>query len=70
MTAGELIEELNKFYPDQKVMILDGFNGGGVPRTLNLGPVTHTVTHNESLETDDCENIVGEHIILIGYGCY
>jgi hypothetical protein len=38
MKVGELIKELGKFLPEQEVMILDGYNGGGVPREINLGP--------------------------------
>jgi len=70
MKIDELIRELSKFDPDQEVMILDRFNGGGVPRKINIGPMSHIITHNEKLETDDCEDLVGQKIALIGYGCY
>jgi hypothetical protein len=37
MKAHELAKTLLAG-PDKDIMILDGFNGGGIPRTINLGP--------------------------------
>lgn len=67
MTVGELIERLGKFSPNKRVMILDGFNGGGEPRTINLGPTLETVEDNGDY---DCEGLNGEKIVVMGYGCY
>jgi len=39
MTVGDLIKELMKFGFDAEIAIRDGFNGGGIPRTINFGPV-------------------------------
>jgi len=55
--------------PDAEIMILDGFNGGGHPREINLVS-THTVTEDDANEAADCEEIVGQTVAVIGYGCY
>lgn len=69
MKAKELAEELLK-NPELEVMILDGFNGGGYLRTINLGPGPRTITKKDADECGDCEGRKGERIIQIGYGCY
>lgn len=56
--------------PEKEVMILDGFNGGGSPRTINLGPSVYSITQLDADETGDCEDRVGEEIIRLGFGCY
>ncbi len=73
MTISELInrlQEIQKAQGDVEVMVLDGFNGGGAPRTINMGPKVHTITPQDAEETGDCEEILGDKIALIGYGCY
>lgn len=70
MTKSELIKRLNEIPDNPDIMILDGFNGGGVPRTLNLGPAEHKISFGNGDETVDCENRVGETVIVIGFGCY
>lgn len=70
MTKRELIKRLETFSDDTVVMVLDGFNAQGNPRTLNFGPVEHVVTAAEAEETADCEDLIGEPVALIGYGCY
>lgn len=70
MKVGELIQELNKFSLEQEVMILDGYNGGGVPREVNLGPQIQTVEDADAEETADCEGLVGEDVVVLGFGCY
>ena len=55
---------------NSELMIIDGENGNGVPRTLNLGPVAHRVTRSEVSETSDCDNLAGKDVTVIGYGCY
>jgi hypothetical protein len=56
--------------PNQELMILDGFNGGGCPREINLGPMEHKVSNFDVLECDDSVNFIGKNILVIGYGCY
>ena len=56
--------------PDRLVMILDGFNGGGVPRAINLGPSSHVISASDEKETADCEHMVGHKVVVLGYGCY
>ncbi|MCL4722827.1 MAG: hypothetical protein KJZ90_00930 [Rhodocyclaceae bacterium] len=70
MKAGDLIKELQAFDPEMEVMILDGFNGGGSPRTINLGPSLQTISQQDAKETADCEGRVGESVVRLGYGCY
>jgi hypothetical protein len=69
MKAHELAQRLLKG-PNHEIMILDSFNGGGYPREINLGPITHTVTADDAKESGDCEEIVGQEIMIMGYGCY
>lgn len=70
MTIAGLIERLSKYDQNLKVMILDGFNGGGAPRDLNLGPHRMKIAEEHAEETADCEDRVGETIVVLGYGCY
>lgn len=56
--------------PDQELMVLDGFNGGGFPREINFGPVPRTISQEGEDECGDCEGMVGEEVLVIGYGCY
>jgi hypothetical protein len=51
-------------------MIIDGANGGGYPRDINLGPKEGTIDSNDEDYTADCDGRVGESIVIIGYGCY
>jgi hypothetical protein len=70
MTSHELAADLLKS-PDLPIMILDGFNGGGYPREINLGPIPHTITGDDVKESGDCEEFeVGTEILTMGYGCY
>jgi hypothetical protein len=70
MTNAQLIVRLESFHPDIEVMILDGFNGGGEPREINLGPNRRTITEKNADEGADCEGKVGRAVIVLGYGCY
>ena len=70
MTVKELIKILQSKNQDMEVMILDGSNGGGTPRTLNLGPTHRFITEGNNKESSDCENRIGEPIVVIGFGCY
>lgn len=70
MKVGQLIKALQAYDPEKEVMILDGFNGGGVPRTINLGPSLREVTQQDADEASDCEELVGETVVHMGYGCY
>jgi hypothetical protein len=70
MKIKELIAALELCDPEQEVMILDGFNGGGSPRTINFGPCLHLVDQKEADDAADCEDLVGQHVQVLGYGCY
>ncbi len=70
MTVAELIKALKKFDPNHPVMILDSFNGGGSPRDINLGPKVHVVSEANAADAVDCEEIVGDQVVIVGYGCY
>jgi hypothetical protein len=70
MTAAQLMERLAKLPPNREVMILDGENGGGVPRSITLSPTDRIITKTDSDDTSDCEGKVGMGVTIIGYGCY
>jgi hypothetical protein len=56
--------------PDAEIMILDGFNGGGSPREINLVHPSYDITEADASEAADCEGIVGQTVTVLGYGCY
>ena len=70
MTKRELLQRLAKYDDDMEIMIMDEFNGNGAPRTINFGPVCTTVTDEDVDETSDCEGLVGQEVIVIGFGSY
>lgn len=70
MTKTELLKRLESYPDNAEVMILDGFNGGGVPRTINFGPHLKEVTVQDAEEAADCEDIIGRSVIVMGFGCY
>lgn len=63
---------INKLEPHRgkRIMIMDGFNGGGHPREINSGPKLYTINNDDENETADCEELVGETVVVIGYGSY
>jgi hypothetical protein len=77
MKVKDLIAELSELDPDMEIAILDGFNGGGQPRTINFGP---TVWDHEDLEEmaefdispdySDLSVPAGTPVVVMGYGCY
>ena len=69
MKASQLAEKLLQ-NPDMEVMIMDGPNGNGFPRTINFGPIIHIINEGDEFVTDDCEGKVGTKVLLIGYGSY
>jgi hypothetical protein len=71
LTVGELKEILSKYDDNMEVMILDGFNGGGYPRSINNMPRQYEIKQKDIDEMGDCEHKeVGEKIVLMGYGFY
>jgi hypothetical protein len=77
MKISELIAKLGEYDPDMEVVILDGFNGGGQPRTINLGPCEWDAETLEEMAEMDCEpdysdidSKPGTPIVIMGYGCY
>lgn len=67
MNVAELITRLQKFDQSTEIAILDGFNGGGSPRTVNLGPY---LSKTCGLDLDDIETPEGCDIIILGFGSY
>lgn len=70
MTKNDLIARLNAIKGNPEIMILDGFNGGGFPREINLGPTNYEITKKDADESGDCEEKVGKKVYVMGYGCY
>lgn len=77
MKVKELIERLSKYDPEMEVAILDGFNGGGDPRALNLGPVKWDAEElaemaelGDDPDYSDLSVKSGTPIVVMGYGCY
>lgn len=73
VTVADLIKDLQKLPPELEATILDGFNGGGSPRTINLGPHVWDPKDSPGLERNDYSDIKtpsGEPIVVMGYGCY
>lgn len=70
MKVRQLVDRLSKFDPDAEIMVLDGFNGSGTPRAVNFGPGRRVVTEDDGRVTGDCADLVGQTIVIIGYGCY
>lgn len=70
MKVRDMALTLANLDPEDEIMCLDGSNGGGCPREINLGPVGHVVTEAEARECSDCEGLTGHAVRVIGYGCY
>jgi hypothetical protein len=77
MKVKDLIRRLNAIDPEMEVAILDGFNGGGQPRAVNLGPVVwdqetleEMAECDESIDYSDLDVKSGTEILVMGYGCY
>jgi len=77
MKVKDLIEKLSRFNPEMEVVILDGFNGGGDPRTINFGPyvwdqkeLNERKEWNISPDYSDLNVTNGTPIVVMGYGCY
>ena len=75
MKVNELISILSGYNGDADIAILGGENGYGIPREINFGPVEYTI-HDKSLTKSELDNIsdinsiVGDKIVIIGFGCY
>lgn len=70
MLVKDLIKKLSLLQQDLPVMILDGFNGSGYPRDINYGPVERLVSLEDGADNCDCEELAGQKVYVIGYGCY
>ncbi len=69
MTAHELAQR-RLSGPNIEVAILDGFNGGGDPRSVNMGPAVRDVNKaHQSMNTEDIDTESGD-IVVLGFGCY
>lgn len=71
MTVDELIERLAPWRGlSIPVMVLDGANGGGCLRDINLGPTYRMIGERDARDTADCEGRQGEDVVTIGFGYY
>lgn len=71
MTVSELLHSLWELDGNLEVAILDGHNGGGQPRTLNLGPHLEERDGNgDDRDTSDLCDIEASSWVVLGYGCY
>lgn len=70
MKVNNLIRALENLDKDKEIMILDGSNGGGFPREINVGPIEAVITDYHEKECADCEGKIGETVYILGYGCY
>lgn len=70
MTVKELICRLQELDQELEVAILDGFNGGGQPRTINLVPHVYRNGRLYKLDYSDLESPPDSPIVVMGYGCY
>lgn len=76
-TVGSLIKELQQLDQDLEIGVLDGFNGGGIPRALNMGPYEFNPSDEDQTfdghgmaDYSDLKTEEGQKIVYIGYGCY
>lgn len=73
MKNKDLIEFLMKHDPEIEITILDGFNGGGCPRSINFNTKFEGVAAfdgDEMADYSDLDTKEGNPIIVLGYGCY
>jgi len=76
MLVMQLIEQLSQLPQTLEVTILDGFNGGGIPRDINLTPHVYDpkewewTTNKERDDYSDIHTPTGQPIVVMGYGCY
>lgn len=74
MKVSDLIQRLERLPQDMEVTIVDGFNGGGQPRTINFGPHVETWDSNKHCsdrhDFSDINASEGQDIVTMGYGCY
>lgn len=74
MRVRELKAKLENFPGDMEIAILDGFNGGGCPRTINLGPQIQEwdeiYQHQAAYDYSDLDTKEGLSIVVMGFGCY
>lgn len=71
LTVKDLKSRLDKFDDNLEVMILDGFNGGGNPRRINIGPLKAEIGPDDIDSCSDCHIYnVGDEYVQIGFGSY
>lgn len=70
MKVKDLLDRLKDFNPDSEIMVLDGFNGSGNPREINLGPVERQIKESDEQATADCEGKQRQWVVIMGFGCY
>ena len=81
MTVGDLIDALSESNRNLPIRVLDGFNGGGTGRVINLGP--HVINSAEGMDEEELEIAKEEGVrnsledldidapcVIMGYGCY
>ena len=71
MSVSELIQHLSKFDGDLEVMLLDGFNAQGNKRSITFAPSNlREITSQDEEESGDCEDKVGNKVVILGFGYY
>ena len=79
MLLSEMIkkcQELEILHGDLEIAISDGFNGGGVPRTINSPPRVFDTSKPCNYFSEEDDNILSDtntksgKIIIMGYGSY
>lgn len=70
MRVQQLIAQQRQYDPNAEVMILDGHNGAGAPREINMGPTVRVISQADADDGADCEGKVGKSVVVMGYGCY
>ena len=71
MSVSELIQHLSKFDGDLEVMLLDGFNAQGNKRSITFAPAgLREITLQDEEESGDCEDKIGNKVVILGFGYY
>jgi predicted PP-loop superfamily ATPase len=67
MKVKDLIEQLQRFNEDMEIMISDNH---GFLRTLNKHPRESLVYQQDADMCGDCEDLVEQTVVQIGFGSY
>jgi hypothetical protein len=70
MKVKQLKEWLDTLPEDKEIMIMDGFDGGGTPREINLLKASLFIEEDWVDHCNDCDGLLNEDVAVMGYGCY